>query len=159
MHYPYPYGHFNESGDEFIVTDPATPRAFDNMLWNESIFSNVQQTGVGYCDYQIDGTEGVQLMTGVGRICDFDVFGRDHLMSRLIYIRDNETGKFWNVGWEPVCAEYTSFTCTHGLGYTVISSATNDVEATLCIFIPTGKDPVELWTLTLSDIKIGRAHV
>ncbi len=152
MHYPYPYGHFNESGDEFIVTDPATPRAFDNMLWNESIFSNVQQTGVGYCDYQIDGTEGVQLMTGVGRICDFDVFGRDHLMSRLIYIRDNETGKFWNVGWEPVCAEYTSFTCTHGLGYTVISSATNDVEATLCIFIPTGKDPVELWTLTLSDI-------
>ena len=94
MNHPHPYGHFNESGDEFIVTNPATPRAFDNMLWNAAIFSNVQQTGVGYCDYQIDGTEGVQLMTGVGRICDFDVFGCDHLMSRLVYIRDNETGRF-----------------------------------------------------------------
>ncbi len=148
----HPYGHFNESGDEFIVTNPATPRAFDNMLWNELIFSNVQQTGVGYCDYQIDGTEGIQLMTGVGRICDFDVFGRDHLMSRLIYIRDNETGKFWNVGWEPVCADYTSYSCRHGLGYTLIESVTNQVKSTLRIFIPAGKDPLELWTLTLSDV-------
>ena len=47
----HPYGHFNSSGDAFIVTNPATPRAFDNMLWNEAIFSNVQQIGVGYCDY------------------------------------------------------------------------------------------------------------
>jgi cellobiose phosphorylase len=148
----HPYGHFNDNGDEFIITNPATPRAFDNMLWNESMFSNVQQTGVGYCDYQIDGKEGIQLMTGVGRICDFDVFGRDHLMSRLIYIRDNETGKFWNAGWEPVCEEPTAYACRHGLGYTIIESVTNEVKSTLRIFVPVGKDPLELWTLTLSDV-------
>jgi len=29
----YPYGHFNENGDEFIFVNPATPSPFDNMLW------------------------------------------------------------------------------------------------------------------------------
>ncbi len=95
----YKYGDFNTTGDEFIITNPATPRAFDNFLWNDSVFSNIQQTGVGYMDYQVGENEAVQLLTGIGRICDFDVFGRDNLMSRLIYIRDNETGVYWNVNW------------------------------------------------------------
>ena len=72
----YRFGHFSDNGAAFVVTDPATPRAFDNFLWNNTIFSNVQQTGVGYCDYQVAGLEGIQLLTGVGRICDFDVYGR-----------------------------------------------------------------------------------
>ena len=55
------YGHFEEGQADFTITDPQTPRAFDNFLWNDSVFSNIQQTGVGYCDYQVDGKEGVQL--------------------------------------------------------------------------------------------------
>jgi cellobiose phosphorylase len=146
------YGHFNTDGTEFTVTNPATPRAFDNFLWNKAVFSNVQQTGVGYFDYQVDDLEAIQFFTGVGRICDFDVYGRDHLMSRLIYVRDNDTGEFWNVGWEPVCKEVTSFECTHGLGYTIIKSETNGVTATFRIFIPPGDDPVELWNLAFENV-------
>lgn len=144
------YGHFNASGDEFIVTTPDTPRAFDNFLWNDAIFSNVWQTGVGYCDYQINGTEGVQLFSGIGRTCDIEVFGRGHLMNRLIYVRDNDTGEFWNIGWEPVRKAYEKFECVHGLGYTIISSTTNAVKSSFRIFVPAGNDPVELWTLTLA---------
>jgi cellobiose phosphorylase len=141
------FGHFNSDGTEFVVTDPNTPRAFDNFLWNDAIFSNVQQTGVGYADYQVGDKEAIQLMTGVGRICDFDVFGRDHLMSRLIYIRDNETGEYWNVNWEPVGRKPESYTCTHGLGYSTIASTTDSIANSFRIFVPTGSDPVELWTL------------
>jgi hypothetical protein len=95
------YGHFSPDGREFVITNPQTPRAFDNFLWNDAIFSNVQQTGVGYADYQVGDGEAVQLLTGIGRICDFDVFGREGLMSRLVYLRDNDTGESWNVNWEP----------------------------------------------------------
>lgn len=147
----YTYGFFNEDGSEFTITDPRTPRAFDNFLWNDAIYSNAQQTGVGYCDYQIDGTEGIQLYTGIGRICDFDVFGRDHLMSRLIYVRDNATGEYWNANWEPVCRDYESFACTHGMGYTQIKSKTNGIESGFRIFVPKGNDPVELWTLRIKN--------
>lgn len=145
------HGYFHEEGCEFVVTNPKTPRPFDNFLWNNAIFSNVQQTGVGYCDYQVGGTEAVQLLTGVGRICDFDVFGRDHLMSRLFYVRDRDTGEFWNVNGEPVWKQMESFECRHGLGYSILTTLTQGIRSQLRIFIPPGDDPVELWTLTLTN--------
>ena len=145
----YKYGNFNQSGDEFCITDPRLPRSFDNFIWNDALFSNVEHTGVGYLDYQIDKTEGVKLFTGIGRICDFDVFGRDGLMSRLIYVRDNETGDFWNLNWEPVLHDYESYNCTHGQGYTIISNTTNGIKGEFRIFVPAGNDPVELWSISL----------
>lgn len=141
------YGYFNEEGTEFTITNPKTPRAFDNFLWNDVLFSSVHQTGVGFLDYQVDEKEAIQLFTGIGRICDFDVFGRDHLMSRLIYVRDNETGEFWNVNWEPVKKAFDFYECTHGLGYSVIKSETSKIASSFRIFVPKGKDPVELWTM------------
>jgi cellobiose phosphorylase len=151
------YGYFSEDGSEFVITDPKTPRAFDNFLWNDSLFSVVQQTGVGCFDYQVDEKEAVQLFTGIGRICDFDVFGRDHLMSRLIYVRDNETGEYWNVNWEPVKKAFDSYECTHGLGYSVIKSETSKVASSFRIFVPKGKDPVELWTMGFEN-KADKCH-
>lgn len=145
------YGHFNSDGSEFIINNPRTPRAFDNFLWNHAIFSNVQQTGVGYADYQVGTQEAVQLLTGVGRICDFDVFGRDHLMNRLFYVRDQVSGEYWTVNGEPVWNKLESFECRHGLGYTIITSISMGVEAVFRIFVPPGNDPVELWTLTLTN--------
>ncbi|MFN8207986.1 MAG: hypothetical protein U0T82_11345 [Bacteroidales bacterium] len=147
----YKYGFFNHDGTEFIITDPATPRAFDNFLWNDALFSSVHQTGVGFIDYQVGKHEAVQLLTGIGRICDFDVFGRDGLMSRLIFIRDNDTGEFWNVNWEPVKHRFESYRCTHGLGYSVVESVTNNLFSAFRIFVPPGDDPVELWTLHLNN--------
>lgn len=147
----HPYGYFNESGTEFHVTNPETPRAFDNFLWNRSLFSNVQQTGVGYCDYQIGDREAVQLLTGNGRVCDFDIFGRDSLMSRLLYIRDNETAEYWNVNWEPVRAPYDHYECIHGMGYTRIETSVKKIGASYRIFVPAGQDPVELWSLTVRN--------
>jgi len=147
----YKYGHFNDAGDEFIITNPETPRAFDNFLWNESVFSNTWQTGVGYMDYQVGENEAIQLFTGVGRICDFDVFGREHLMNRLVYIRDNDTGEFWNINWEPVKSKFADYKCIHGMGYTILQNLTKEVNSDFRIFVPSGKDPVELWTIKLTN--------
>lgn len=145
------FGRFNADGAEFTVTDPATPRPFDNLLWNDSAFSIVQQTGVGCFDYQFGNTEGIQLLTGTGRICDFDMFGRDHLMSRLIYIRDNANGEFWNVNWEPVRKPFDHYECVHGLGYTMIRSTTCGIAAEFRLLVPPGSDAVELGTLRLTN--------
>ncbi len=149
------YGHFTDDGLAFAITDPATPRAFDNYLWNDAIYSCVHQTGVGTCDAQIGETEAIQLYSGVGRIVDIETFGRDHLMSRLVYVRDNDTGDYWNVGWEPVCRDYTAYACTHGLGWTEIVSETGGIRAALLFFVPPGREPVECWRLRL-DNRSGR---
>ena len=151
MNAKYKYGHFNESGDEFIITAPNTPRPFDNFLFNTACYANLHQTGIGYFDYQKDGKEGIQLFTGIGRVCDYDAFGKDHLYSRIIYVRDNHTGEFWAVNWEPVNREYEEYTCTHGLGYTVIMNKTCGIRSNYKIFIPQGDDPVELWELCVQN--------
>ena len=145
------YGHFDGDGQAFVVTNPATPRAFDNFLWNDALFASVQQTGVGTCDAQINGLEGIKLYTGEGRICDIEVFGRDTLMSRLVYVRDRDTGHFWNVGWEPVRRPYESYACEHGLGYTRLTSRTEGVESSLRVFVPPGTDAAELWRLSVAN--------
>lgn len=147
----YRYGHFTPEGNAFIITDPRTPRAFDNFLWNDSVLSCVHQTGVGTCDFQIGSTEAIQAFTGVGRVCDVEAYGRDHLMSRLVYVRDNESGAFWNVGWEPVCRAYEYYACEHGLGYTRIASQTSGIETSLLLLVPPGEAPVELWKLSFAN--------
>jgi cellobiose phosphorylase len=146
-----PYGHFNPNGTEYVITNPECPRAFDNFLWNDSVFSITQHTGVGCLDYQIGDSEAIQLLTGIGRTCDFDVFGRDHLMSRLVYIRDNETGRFWNLNWEPCCVPYETYTCRQGLGYTILCNTTQQIQSGFRIFVPPGQDPVELWDLEFKN--------
>lgn len=147
----YKYGYFNESGDEFIITAPNTPRPFDNFLFNDACYANVHQTGIGCFDYQINGTEGIQLYTGVGRICDYDVFGKNHLYNRLVFIRDNETGEFWTLNWEPVCHPYQSYKCTQGLGYTIVENKTCDTLGTLRLFVPTGNNACEIWKLSVKN--------
>lgn len=32
------YGYFTDHGNEYVITNPATPRAFDNFLWNDAAF-------------------------------------------------------------------------------------------------------------------------
>ncbi len=148
----FKYGRFSEDGTAFTITDPATPRAFDSFLWNDSVMSCVHQTGVGTCDVQVDGSEAIQVFAGVGRVCDVEVYGRDHLMSRLVYVRDNDTGEFWNVGWEPVCRAYDFYECEHGLGYTRITSETCGIRSSLLLLVPPGSAPVELWELTHDNL-------
>ena len=143
-------GHFSKDGLEYVVTRPDTPRPFDNMLWNRQFLANVQQTGAGYTDYQIGSFEMTKLSQGIGRICDFDVYGRDTFLNRLVYVRDNKTGKFWNVGWEPVKAKPSRFRARHGLGYTVIENTTDGVAASFRVFVPAGDEPAEYWTLRLA---------
>lgn len=145
------YGNFDMDSREFIVTSPKTPRAFDNFIFNDAIVGNVEQTGVGYTDYQVEDKEMTKLTTGIGRTCDFDVFGREEYMNRLVYVRDNETGEYWNIGWEPVKKDYDTYRCRHGVGYSIIENETAGVRGALRIFVPQGKDPVEIWSLKLED--------
>lgn len=145
------YGHFSSHDSTFTVSRPDTPRAFDNFLWNDAVMACVQQTGTGYCDIQPGKAEAIQVYTGIGRVCDIEAFGRDHLMSRLIYVRDDDTGAFWNVGWEPVRAAFDAYACEHGPGYTRITSETNGVRASLLLVVPPGDAPLEQWKLELEN--------
>ena len=137
------YGDFDDARREYVITRPDTPRPWDNYIWNQAYYRYVDQFGKGYSRYQTQKGQQTQLLFGAHN---------NPQDSRLLYLRDDETGAYWNPGWDPVQKTPERFTCRHGLGYTIIENLTEGIEASDRIFVPLGGDPVEYWTVTLKNV-------
>ncbi|WP_058303616.1 GH36-type glycosyl hydrolase domain-containing protein [Gorillibacterium timonense] len=138
------FGHFSQDGTEFHFTTPRTPRPMMNYLWNPLLLSGVNQLGGGTGAY---GDRAAAYIDPEGK-------GRAVILkngNRYFYIRDEETGEFWNPGWYPVNRELDAYRCTHGLGYTKLSGTYGGIETDARVFI-NQEDPAEIWTLTLANL-------
>ncbi len=56
----------------------------------------------------------------------------------------------WNPGWQPTKTPLDSYSCRHGLGYTVVEGKKDGVTARQELFVPKG-DACELDRLTLTN--------
>lgn len=136
------FGHMDFETGEYVVTTPATTKSQENFLFNDRYFAVVNQCGNGFSRY--GSPEGVYTDIVAGT---YEPSFQHN--TRLIYLRDEETGQFWNVGYFPVCREYDEYEARHGAGYTLVRNLTDGVEAIWRLFVPATPDPVEIWTLIL----------
>ena len=67
---------------------------------------------------------------------------------RYFYIKDGDA--VWNPGWKPCKTELDSYTCRHGMGYTVIEGKKNGLAATQLAFVPLGLN-AEVHQITLKN--------
>ncbi|MCQ6468348.1 hypothetical protein NPN14_24275, partial [Vibrio parahaemolyticus] len=51
MKFKNKYGYFTEDGGEYVITNPATPRPWINVLCNEDYGCVLSQTGGGFSWY------------------------------------------------------------------------------------------------------------
>lgn len=74
-----------------------------------------------------------------------------------IYLRDDDTGEYWSVSWQPVGKplDWAKYTCRHGLSYTKYECEYGGIRAVQTLFIPRG-EAVEIWDLSLENISAGR---
>jgi cellobiose phosphorylase len=70
---------------------------------------------------------------------------------RFIYVRDDDTGRYFAVGWLPVARPYSKYLAIAEPGCQWITNVTDDIRAEWRIFVPAGDDPVEIWHLKLAD--------
>ncbi|MFH0939018.1 MAG: hypothetical protein V1899_07040 [Planctomycetota bacterium] len=132
------YGYFSEDGKEYILTRPDPPRPWYNYLGHQDYGVRFSQNGGGFSRYRPpDGN----LINPLG---SFDRPGK------YIYIRDNDTKKFWTTNWAPVQADHDFFQCRHGLDYSEITSLNFGVRSIFHLFVPPD-DPLEIWTITLEN--------
>ncbi|MDF2922674.1 MAG: hypothetical protein K0R57_1588 [Paenibacillaceae bacterium] len=137
------FGQFSRDGSEFHFTTPVTPRPMMNYIWNSRLLSGINQLGGGAGAY---GDRAAAYIDPEGR-------GRAVLFkngNRYFYIRDEETGEFWNPGWFPVKRELDAYGSLHGLGYSVIEGARGGLKVKARVFV-NQEDPAEIWTLTLTN--------
>ena len=136
------YGHFDDINREYIITRPDTPLPWINYLGTEGYFGLISNTAGGYTFYRDARLRrltryrynNVPLDTG----------------GRYLYLRDDDSGHFWSPSWQPTQTELEEYACRHGMGYSVIGSTHQGIEARTRYFIPQG-DTLEIWQTTVTN--------
>ena len=134
------YGYFDDSNKEYVITDPKTPLPWINYLGSHDFFRLISNTAGGYCFYK--DAKLLRLTRYRYNNSPIDCGGHYY------YIKDGET--VWNPGWQPTQTPLDSYSCRHGLGYSVFESEKNGVRAVQEVFVPVS-DPCEVTRLTLSN--------
>jgi len=109
-----------------------------NLISNREYCISFSQTGGGFSSYK--PPFGVRI----------NYYSRDDQPGKYVFLKDNQTGEYWSINWQPVKTDYEDYKCTFGLGYASIFSRRCGIEAQLHIFIPL-KDPLEIWTISLKN--------
>ncbi len=136
------YGYFTEDGKEYVIKDHRTPRPWINVISNGNY---------GLVISQVNGGFSWITHSNLNRLTRWNQdLVRDN-WGKYIYLRDEETGEYWSPTVHPVFNQLDSYSCRHGLGYTIFQSSYSEIQASLRIFIPFGHD-LEIWTLTLKNL-------
>ena len=136
------YGTFDHQRREYVITRPDTPLPWINYLGSEAYFGLISNTAGGYSFYRDARLR--RLTRYRYNNVPLDCGGR------YIYVRDDDTGEFWSPSWQPTRHEVENYTCRHGLGYTIIGSTYQGIEAQTRYFVPLS-DSLEIWQLTLTN--------
>lgn len=144
------YGHFDDEHREYVITRPDTPLPWINYLGCEAYFGLISNTAGGYSFYRDARLRRITRYryNNVPLDCG----------GRYIYLRDDDLEQFWSSSWQPTRHNLDSYTCRHGLGYTVVSSAYRGVEAQTRYFVPLGES-LEVWQLRLTNWRGALAHL
>ena len=134
------FGHFDDVRREYVIDTPRTPLPWINYLGSEDFFSLVSNTGGGYSFYRDARLRRLTRYRYNNSPLDMD--------GHRIYINDG--GTIWNPGWQPAKTELDSYTCRHGLGYTILQGEKDGIAAAQELFVPRG-DACEIDRLTLEN--------
>ena len=97
-------GYFSDDGRTFTINTPRTPRHWYNYLWNEHYVSLISQVGQGESFSQDKMGNRIPLIA-----------------TRMIFLQDIETGKFWSLNGLSRQDTQLEYHCKHSLGSTTIS--------------------------------------
>lgn len=132
---PTSYGSFSNDGAEFILTNPLLDRPWMNVLSNGNWCDVCSHLGGGY-SFLGNPT--------VGRISRWHIDGvpRD-TTGKFIYIRDEESGQFWNANGYPPTKAMNDWRCHIGIGYNKIVAEQDNIQSEITYFcpMPDAEDP------------------
>ncbi|MFZ1292247.1 MAG: hypothetical protein WAR79_19285 [Melioribacteraceae bacterium] len=136
------YGYFDNTNKEYVIEKPDVPVSWTNYLGVKDLCTVISHNAGGYSFYKSTEHHRVTRFRPNGVPIDRP--------GHYVYIRDDETGEYWTISWQPVGKDFikAKYTCRHGLSYSKFQCDYNEIEAEQLLFIPI-EDDVELW-----DVKI-----
>ncbi|MGE5604866.1 MAG: GH36-type glycosyl hydrolase domain-containing protein [Bacteroidota bacterium] len=135
------YGYFNDSGTEYVITRPDTPRPWVNVICPGDYGVVVSQTGGGY---------SWRTHASLNRITRWnqDLIKDD--WGKFFFIRDLQSKAIWSLTWNPTCPDFDSYQVYHGIGYSKFVAKYQGISSTTTLFVPR-KEPLEIWRVELRN--------
>ena len=136
------YGHFDNARREYVIDRIDLPVSWTNYIGIGDMYGVFNHTAGGYLLYQSPEYHRISRFRPNGVPMD----GPGH----YVYIRDNDTGDYWTVSWQPVGKDKAKYSCRHGLSYVKYLCDYSKIHAEQTLMVAMD-DPVELWNVTLRN--------
>ena len=138
------YGYFDDKQKEYVIDRPDVPVSWTNYLGVKDLCTVISHNAGGYTFYKSTEHHRVTRFRPNGIPMDRP--------GHYVYIRDDDTKKYWSVSWQPVgkSLKNAEYTCRHGLSYTKFQCRYRDIEAEQLMFIPVDDD-VEIWDVRIKN--------
>lgn len=136
------YGYFDNASREYVIERPDIPVSWTNYLGVKDMCAVISHNAGGYLFYKTAQYHRITRFRQNGVPLDRP--------GHYVYLRDDESGDYWSVSWQPVGKDLNKadYKCRHGLSYSRFQCNYSDISAEQVLFIPINDD-VELW-----DVKI-----
>ncbi|MBU1101749.1 MAG: N,N'-diacetylchitobiose phosphorylase [Bacteroidetes bacterium] len=136
------YGYFDDKNREYVIERPDVPVSWTNYLGTKDFCTVISHNAGGYSFFKSTEHQRITRFRQNGIPLDRP--------GHYVYIRDDVTGEFWSISWQPVGKDFTKakYTCRHGLSYSKFQCEYNGIEAEQTLFIPL-EDDLELWDVRL----------
>ena len=137
------YGFFDDANREYVITRPDTPAPWTNYLGTEKFCTVISHNAGGYSFYN---------SPEYNRVTKFRPNGTFDRPGHYVYLRDDETGDYWSISWQPVAKslDEANYEVRHGLSYSKFKCEYNGITATKTLFVPKGED-AEVWDVTIEN--------
>ena len=138
------YGYFDEANREYVVERPDIPVSWTNYLGLKDFCTVISHNAGGYSFFK--STEHHRITRFRPNGVPLDRPGH------YVYIRDDDTGEYWSISWQPVGKDLNSasYTCRHGLSYSHFQCDYKGIQAEQLLFVPL-EDDVELWDVKITN--------
>ena len=138
------YGYFDDALREYVIERPDVPVSWTNYLGVKDLCTVISHNAGGYAFHKSAEHHRITRFRQNGIPLDRP--------GHYVYIRDDETGEYWSISWQPVGKDLSRarYQVRHGLSYTRFLCDYQDIHAEQLLFIPV-QDDVELWDVMLRN--------
>lgn len=136
------YGYFDNQNREYVIDRVDVPVSWTNYIGLKDMYGVFNHTAGGYLLYKSSEYHRITRFRPNGVPMD----GPGH----YVYLRDEETGDYWSLSWQPVGKPKEHYSCRHGLSYIKYHCDYSGIDAEQKLFVAMD-DPVELWDVKLRN--------
>lgn len=138
------YGYFDGEHREYVIDRPDVPVSWTNYLGVKDMCTVISHNAGGYSFYKTAEHHRITRFRQNGIPLDRP--------GHYVYLRDDETGEYWSISWQPVGKDLSKarFHCRHGLSYSKFQCDYQGLQSEQLVFIPVDDD-VELWDVRIRN--------